>query len=56
MAGETNLKELIKGMTPKLNDGEYVFVTVDNLDLIDNSSKIICEFKERVAIVIKQEG
>jgi len=45
MAGETNISNLLKGMTPNLNDGEYVFCTVKDLNKIDRESTI-CEFKE----------
>ena len=45
MAGETNISNLIKGMTPKLNDGEYVFCTVKDVNKINRESTI-CEFKE----------
>jgi hypothetical protein len=45
MAGETNISNLIKGMTPKLNVGEYVFCTVKDLNKINRESTI-CEFKE----------
>jgi hypothetical protein len=45
MAGETNLAQLIKGMTPKLNKGDYVFATVDDISKI-NRIDTICEFKE----------
>ena len=45
MAGITNLEELIKNMTPKLNEGSYVFVTVKEPIAIDRTA-IICEFKE----------
>lgn len=55
MAGEANLADLIKGMTPQLNEGEYVFVTVKDFDGIDRESTI-CEFKEKegIAIVIEK--
>lgn len=45
MEGSTDLSELIKRMTPKLNEGEYVFVSVKNPNHIDRT-EIICEFKE----------
>ncbi|MCK0155964.1 ACT domain-containing protein [Cellulophaga sp. F20128] len=56
MAGETNLSELIKGMTPILNDGEYVFVTLQDVGIIDRKNTI-CEFKEKegTTIVIAKE-
>jgi len=45
MAGETNLSKLLKEMTPKLNDGAYVFSTLKDSSAIDRSDTI-CEFKE----------
>ena len=51
MAGETNLDALIKGMTPKLNNGDYVFCTVKNLARI-NRNDTICEFKEEEGTTI----
>ncbi|MGY6648337.1 ACT domain-containing protein [Wenyingzhuangia sp. IMCC45574] len=45
MVGETNLSELIKGMTPKLVEGEYVFSTIKDINKIDRKDTI-GEFKE----------
>ncbi|TRX59040.1 ACT domain-containing protein [Fulvivirga sp. M361] len=56
MAGETDLKKLIRGMTPKLNEGEYIFSTVTSLNKI-NREDTLCEFKEKegTTIVIDKE-
>ena len=51
MAGEKNLAEMIKGMTPKLNEGEYVFVTLPNVDYISRADTI-CEFKEEEGVTV----
>lgn len=56
MAGETNLLQLLKGLTPKLNAGDFVFCTVKDLRKI-NRNDTICEFKETegTTIVIEKE-
>ena len=56
MAGETKLSELIQGMTPKLNVGDYVFSTVTDLNKI-NRADTLCEFQETegTTIVILKE-
>jgi len=51
MAGEINLSELVKGMAPKLNKGEYVFAVIPNINNI-NLSDVICHFKEKEGITI----
>jgi hypothetical protein len=51
MAGETNLAQLVKGMTPKLNKGEFVFVALKDLSEIDRKDTIF-EFKEKEGVTI----
>jgi uncharacterized protein len=56
MSGESNLQKLLQTMQPKLNAGEYVFCTSENLDFVD-ATKIISFFKEDegYTIIIQKE-
>lgn len=51
MNGETNLPTIIQNMKPVLQDGEYVFTTIDDISLVD-TGKIISFFKEKEAYTI----
>ncbi len=51
MAGETDLAQLIKRMTPSLNKGDYVFATVKDISKI-NRNATICEFKEEEGVTL----
>ena len=54
--GETNLKTLLKNMTPILNQGDYVYCTTTSTSNI-NLADIIAFFKEEEAItlILKKE-
>lgn len=54
MTGETNLSQLLQGMQPELQQGQYVFVTVTNFDSIDRNDTI-CEFKEKEGVTLVLE-
>jgi len=51
MTGETNLSILIKTLHPVLNEGEYVFSCVKDLDNVD-FEHLIFHFKENEGITI----
>ena len=52
--GESDLNKLIKGLSPKLNDGEYVFTSIKNIELL-NTSEVICTFKEKEGLTLVLE-
>ena len=57
VVGITNLQELIKNMEPVLNEGEYVFASVSNIETIPRTITI-CEVKEQegVTVVVTKEN
>lgn len=54
MAGESSIEELIKGMTPKLNKGDFVFSTVNDSSKI-NCTETICRFEEKEGTTLVME-
>lgn len=51
MNGESNLKILMKNMTPFLNEGDYVFCAIETPDSIDLSNAL-CFFRELEAYTV----
>lgn len=56
MEGEKNLEKLLKTMKPSLNEGDYVFCTINDITTI-GSSDIIMFFREQegFTVIIKKE-
>ncbi|MEN4759844.1 ACT domain-containing protein [Chryseobacterium sp. C39-AII1] len=56
MTGEKDLKILLQSMKPELNEGEYVFCTVEKLPEIE-LKEIVCFFKEKegITLIIRKE-
>jgi uncharacterized protein len=56
MAGETNLDTLLRNMTPLLNEGDYVYCTVTDIDTIDIKNVLgIFKEEEAVTVILKRE-
>ena len=58
MSGETDLQKLLQGMKPKMNDGEFVFCTLDTLQA-SNGLNPLCMFQEEegtTVIIPKQQA
>jgi len=51
MDREKKEQTILKKLNPKLNDGEYVFCSVNNIEKIE-SNKIIGSFKEKEGVSI----
>jgi hypothetical protein len=56
MTGETNLSTLLKNMTPILNEGDYVYCTISDINSIDTAN-ILSLFKEveGITVILKKE-
>lgn len=56
MAGEINLNVLLKSMEPSLQEGDYVFCTVQNINQLD-TGELLLTFKEKegVTIIVKKD-
>ncbi len=51
MTGESNLGKLLKTMKPRLNVGEYVFCTINDLALVD-LKEVLLLFREEESTTI----
>jgi uncharacterized protein len=51
VAGENNLEVLLKTMEPYLNEGDYVFCTINDLASI-NQAELLFYFREKEGITI----
>jgi hypothetical protein len=51
MSGETDLTKLLQGMKPRLNEGKFVYCTVDS---IRQAAKLdpLCMFQEEEAVTV----
>jgi len=56
MTGETNLKEILKSLKPRLNEGDYVFCVVNELPNV-TPTEIVSTFREQegITIIIKKD-
>ncbi|WP_153798817.1 ACT domain-containing protein [Foetidibacter luteolus] len=56
MTGESNLSILLKTMKPKLNEGDFVFCSIQDLQLVDIKDTILVfREDEGFTVIIKQE-
>jgi hypothetical protein len=51
MVGETDLNKLLKTLSPSLNEGSYVFATIEDINLIPRGD-VLFEFKEAEAVTV----
>jgi hypothetical protein len=51
MTGETDLRKLLKGMSPKLNEGEFVYCLVDSISQAAALNPL-CFFQEEEGVTV----
>jgi len=51
MTGETDIKKLLQGMKPKLNEGEFVYCVVDSTQHAAELNPL-CMFQEEEAVTV----
>ncbi|MEP7135765.1 MAG: ACT domain-containing protein [Chloroflexota bacterium] len=51
MTGETNLQKLLQNMKPELNEGEYVFCTIESFERAAALNPL-CAFQEKEAATV----
>lgn len=51
MSGEKSIEKLLRGMSPELNDGEYVFCTISNASLIKDEV-VLGSFYEKEGVTV----
>ena len=56
MSGETNLAVLLAELKPRLNEGQYVFCSINDSRPID-AGEVLCTFREKegVTVILKKE-
>ena len=55
MNGETDLQKLIQGMEPSLNEGEFVFCTVNSLQHLTLNPLCLFQEKEGTTVILSKE-
>jgi len=52
MNGETNLATLLASMKPRLNEGQYVFCSLNDNSATIDAREILCSFRENEGLTI----
>lgn len=51
MSGETDLQKLLQGMKPRMNEGEFVFCTLDSMQAA-SALNPLCIFQEEEGVTV----